>query len=451
VIEERDIQDRVADLFFGDVPMGVLAVDAELRVMWSNDSTAWFVGLTAADLQGRFVYEFIHPDDLQMIAGSLGMRAAGRPSLATIFRSINTSGEVRHVEGTVMAHDGESDDLKFVIILRDPTPTLRIDDFIDSILHSDIRSGLKNLMAIAEAEKFQVSIHWNATATGFADVISSGPDVESLARHAQVEPVIRATLGGSTTCSLLADLGVESKGGRQSFYMYPIGSGADLGVLVGWFPHGTDLGPASHMFFKRTAKLGTLALTRYGIDTRLRHAATTDQLTGLGNRAALNARIEAALTQHEGCTLLLLDLDGFKSINDEFGHHRGDLVLVEVAHRLRSLCESSSVTAAVGGSAFAGRLGGDEFAIVIDGACEPDPLSEFVAAVRESLTRPIRDQDSGGVNHFSIGVSIGKATANDATDVGGILAAADAAMYAEKRSRVSLISQRSLVVEVSES
>jgi diguanylate cyclase (GGDEF)-like protein/PAS domain S-box-containing protein len=151
----------------------------------------------------------------------------------------------------------------------------------------------------------------------------------------------------------------------------------------------------------------------------LRHQATHDGLTGLGNRSLLDQKLRGT-PPGEALGVLLVDLDGFKPINDERGHHAGDQVLVTVAQRLAAL-------AGAGGSAI--RLGGDEFAVLLPGAgrAAAESLAERLT---EALAEPIA-LPGGPVR---VGASVG-ASAGAAGDAERLLREADAAMYRIKADR----------------
>ena len=146
---------------------------------------------------------------------------------------------------------------------------------------------------------------------------------------------------------------------------------------------------------------------------RIERAAHTDPLTGLANRAGLVHHI--ARPGLAGGTVMLLDLDAFKLVNDTHGHAAGDKVLAVTAQRLHTLMPHGSVVA---------RLGGDEFVV----ALPPGTNAAGIArALRERLTAPI---EIVGGSAVSVGASIGVAAgAQCLTDA---LAAADAAMYRAK-------------------
>jgi diguanylate cyclase (GGDEF)-like protein len=164
------------------------------------------------------------------------------------------------------------------------------------------------------------------------------------------------------------------------------------------------------------------------LQEELRHQAMHDALTGLPNRTLFLDRAENALRLADRTqrwpAVLYLDLDGFKPVNDTYGHEAGDLVLQTFAQRLRG-CLRSADTAA--------RLGGDEFAVLVHGPIDADGLDRVVGRIRAELARPI---DLGGRRQAAVGASIGATIAGAGTDdVETLLRRADAAMYTAKRAR----------------
>ncbi|WP_122979607.1 GGDEF domain-containing protein [Actinoplanes teichomyceticus] len=150
----------------------------------------------------------------------------------------------------------------------------------------------------------------------------------------------------------------------------------------------------------------------------LRFRAEHDPLTGLANRARFEESAERALepAADRPVALLLLDLDGFKPVNDTYGHEAGDRVLVEVARRLRRAAGPDDVVA---------RLGGDEFAVLTAG--DPGPLAERVLG---SFTAPFEL----GEAQARIGASVGVAGCRPGEHgVGQLVRDADVAMYEAKR------------------
>jgi diguanylate cyclase (GGDEF)-like protein len=162
------------------------------------------------------------------------------------------------------------------------------------------------------------------------------------------------------------------------------------------------------------------------IRAALAHQAEHDQLTGLSNRPALRARLEIALLRARGYgpVVFYLDLNGFKQINDRYGHASGDVVLVEFARRL---------LAAVRPQDTAARLGGDEFVVL----CEDLSGEADALAVADRLAALVAEPVCCGEDSYRIGVSIGMASMAETgrADADVLLATADRRMYAEKLSR----------------
>jgi len=162
-------------------------------------------------------------------------------------------------------------------------------------------------------------------------------------------------------------------------------------------------------------------------EAKIAYMAHHDVLTGLANRAAVTQRIDEAAARHrrwgDPFSILLLDLDRFKHVNDTLGHPAGDALLREVAVRLRASLRETDVL---------GRLGGDEFAIIQAG--EPDQrgaAASFAERITEVLSEPFLI-DGHEVN---IGTSIGIALAPEhAKDPDGLLKMADLALYRAKSS-----------------
>jgi diguanylate cyclase (GGDEF)-like protein len=155
-------------------------------------------------------------------------------------------------------------------------------------------------------------------------------------------------------------------------------------------------------------------------------AALHDSLTGLPNRAMFREHLAKALARAErgdrNLALLFVDLNGFKAVNDNFGHLVGDDLLRTVARRLTSTVRAGD---------FVSRFGGDEFTVILEN-CELDRLPEIVQRFSKALEAPI---EIGG-QQMRISASIGIVTYPESATNGDVLIQmADAAMYAAKRDR----------------
>jgi diguanylate cyclase (GGDEF)-like protein/PAS domain S-box-containing protein len=152
------------------------------------------------------------------------------------------------------------------------------------------------------------------------------------------------------------------------------------------------------------------------LERTLEHRAFHDELTGLPNRALLLDRLQQALSRSDEVALLFCDLDGFKAVNDAYGHEAGNVVLKAVAGRMAGIVRSVDTVA---------RLAGDEFAVLIEGATR-----EEVAGVADRIVDAVAEGVSIGEQDVSVGVSVGLAWPHP-DDADG-LADADLAMYAAK-------------------
>lgn len=160
-------------------------------------------------------------------------------------------------------------------------------------------------------------------------------------------------------------------------------------------------------------------------EQRLKEMALIDELTGLPNRRLLADRLSQCITkaQREPAlfALLHIDLDGFKLVNDSFGHDTGDALLGKVAQRLKGRYRQSDTLA---------RIGGDEFALILDGIQDRGDAQRAAELALDAL------RDSFDVNGHAIHInaSVGISVFPDASDYGQLLQQAGVAMYAAKRN-----------------
>jgi diguanylate cyclase (GGDEF)-like protein/PAS domain S-box-containing protein len=164
---------------------------------------------------------------------------------------------------------------------------------------------------------------------------------------------------------------------------------------------------------------------RRRLQERLERLAHYDPLTALPNRALFFDRLEGAVArarrEERRFALLFIDLDGFKAVNDRFGHDAGDYLLFEIARRLRGAIRDSDT---------AGRMGGDEFTVLLENITRPEDAVAVADKIREALTEPAMIPAGAAVR---VGASVGIAVfPEDGADGESILKAADSAMYAIK-------------------
>ncbi|RBY92229.1 GGDEF domain-containing protein [Blastococcus sp. TBT05-19] len=203
----------------------------------------------------------------------------------------------------------------------------------------------------------------------------------------------------------------------------PDGSDVPVQITASWVPETAD-GQAAHLVL-----IVEDITERKALEAQLVHRSLHDPLTGLPNRLLFHDRLRHALDRgHRENTptcVLVIDLDGFKAINDELGHPMGDLVLVSFADRLRSVLRASDTAA---------RLGGDEFSIVCENTQRDDAVA-LADRLRTTVTEPLELEGA----RVPVGISIGIGTARGGEapeDVyERLVRAADDDMYADKSRR----------------
>ncbi len=223
------------------------------------------------------------------------------------------------------------------------------------------------------------------------------------------------------------DVGVASLIGPGAELVVPLDAGSErMAVLVLGSRISDKLYGRAELELAGTLSFAAaIALKNSELVEQLHSAATTDELTGLYNRRALEERLGAEISRslrHQLHTsVLLLDLDRFKTVNDTMGHAAGDRLLIQVAKILKQQCRALDVV---------GRLGGDEFLVILP-MTKPTEAQVFVARVQSSLSEMEKTSPEFGPCTLSMGIA---ESPRHGTTVGSILAAADTALYKAKRA-----------------
>jgi diguanylate cyclase (GGDEF)-like protein/PAS domain S-box-containing protein len=220
-----------------------------------------------------------------------------------------------------------------------------------------------------------------------------------------------------------ADLARHVSDGERDDYEHELRVVGRDGAIIWVEAHGRPLRDEEGQFRGMSGTLTDITLRRE-LEERLLRQAFHDDLTGLPNRALFRDRVEQALTRGSReprlAALMFLDLDRFKTVNDGFGHHVGDGLLVSIASRLRDALRPEDTIA---------RLGGDEFAIIVEDVATPKKaivLAERIAAV---FNAPFRFEDHEITIRSSIGLVLARGVNRTADE---LLRDADVAMYRAK-------------------
>jgi diguanylate cyclase (GGDEF)-like protein len=286
----------------------------------------------------------------------------------------------------------------------------------------------------ARGQLVQQAIHRNDGDDGELEELkvrtpAPGGPLERLLNNPSHEPMfIDAENGDPLLRELTAKLGAEAT------IIVPLAT-ADvlLGLLVVSVLERADRlkpGPDLVDRLSGVAAQATTALQNGALVDQITHQALHDQLTGLANRLQFTEQLRVAINRarqrNQSLTLFYLDLDGFKPVNDEFGHEVGDQLLVAVGQRLLGSTRSDDAVA---------RLGGDEFAILIHNHTSPEEADAVIAR----LTRAFQDPFKISGHELRLGASVGRAVFPiDADTADELLRCADSAMFQHKRGRSAI-------------
>ena len=256
------------------------------------------------------------------------------------------------------------------------------------------------------------------------DGLFVGPDFEACAKlNDEFRHIVFSAHAEDPNYARYSQLAIESN--LASCWWHPIRSidGRNLGTL-GFYYRDTRQPDALHrLLVDASLNLCALALEREGSREHIHRLAFYDGLTRLPNRRLLMSQAEsmlaAAASARHAFSVLFIDLDHFKQVNDSLGHAAGDILLHEVAQRLQASLRATDI---------AGRLSGDEFVIMLS-PCDTEQALAFAAQMMTALCEPVQIADVS----LTPGASLGIATyPQHGEDINTLLLHADEAMYEAK-------------------
>lgn len=416
----------------------VLIVAPDGTIQYCNDAAELWLGHPAPYWIGRDALDTVHPDDAQRAIESLAYTFAhDEPVAPSVFR-------VKTADDTYVALDIGALKLEagpfanhIVLTCRVATNAQLADEFleavatgapIDQILLLVTRTLLHPLW------EYEVEVHVRDQDRDHVVTSAAPTEPLSIQSHDPELPWVRARCLGED--QILLDLDplppdirdAARARGFETCWAVAINDPGDddHACLVVWSPEQIAPSLGQGVQLDRAKRLIGFALHEREQRHQLERAARRDLVTGLANRVRLFHTLNAALDAHQATngtrpTVLFLDLDGFKVVNDDHGHATGDHVLRLTARRIAEVSDDAVTVA---------RVGGDEFAIVTSFEDERrviDLAERLIDAVRAPL-------DLGGGTLVEFGVSVGIASASTTDTPETLLAKADAAMYAAKRA-----------------
>lgn len=406
---------------FGELfPVALVLLDANLEVVWASPGSEKLLGFAPEELLGRSVFDMVHPDDVGSAAGIANgvldhaEETLVSPAASTLVefpvRVLTAGGtwEQCSVSGRLLDGDGT-----MLGVIRSTRELHALDAVIAGLgSGGDLESVL---LAVTDLTcvQFKVEHSWVVhDADGPTTMVcrGCGCDPESAGRRlARLRDRLSSTV---VVEEGIWSLPVLSETGETLF-----------GALELAAPRPEGPAPLDVHLLARVASLASIAFARHRDDRLLIEAANTDYLTGLANRRHFESRLaeQAIAIDALPLALLYVDVDDFKAVNDNYGHHAGDQVLAAVAARLSHVVRPGD---------FVGRLGGDEFAVGAPGLAAHQAAG-FAERVRAAVERPI---SVNGVI-VDVTVSIGVAGAVDEDSLETILERGDDDMFIRKRTR----------------
>jgi len=333
-----------------------------------------------------------------------------------------------------------------VVPITDAAGRVRLAAAISTDVTERERAHAGQARLAALAEQALVTLEpvglWQLATTVLADQLGAAaalyeptlcePDVvapaDGLRLSASVgSPLPEAIAGGvlstvfQTGCATVQP--VESPGGWRTLAA-PVGRPGTCAAVVAVHRRAADAEPFTARdadFLGAVASVLGSAAARFAAERELRRRSTHDALTDLPNRSWLLDRLALSLEQHR-TGLIFIDLDGFKTVNDTYGHQAGDQLLRKVAHRLRAAVRPDDLVA---------RLAGDEFAVLCERVDSPEAVERLAQRLLVAIEEPVALAEAPVRISASAGMALSCA---DLVDPDRLLNASDIAMYAAKRA-----------------
>jgi diguanylate cyclase (GGDEF)-like protein/PAS domain S-box-containing protein len=429
---------------FEESPIGIVMLDRRLGVLRVNDALCRLLGRDAAQIVGRSILEFTHPDDVAPSRAWNESRSRGNVLAPLVKRYVRPDGSIVEVQVTTTAlvepHDSEP---YFFSQLQDVTER-RCAERQNAVIADLGRRALgcadvvalmdEAVRSVREILATTLCIIARCSADGAVRLVAA--DGESLgwtigpgyptqtAYTLQVgKPVVSDDLLSETRFSTPPT--VLERGMRRSVSVPVPDRSGSRHVILAHLPAGLRRFTDDDVrFVEAVAHVVAGALDRAAAEDELRRRALEDPLTGLANRALLSSQLETELRHarrlHNRVCVLALDLDRFKIINDTLGHSAGDVLLLKVAARLAGCMREEDLIA---------RPGGNEFTVIATRTATDHAIAEVAQRLIDAVIDPFELDGREVFITASVGVAVSDHGSETPEE---LLRDADAAMYRAK-------------------
>lgn len=419
----RTIVDETAHAFVVIDPLGT--------VLYAGGSVERALGWPPEAVLGRNMVEFLTPEGIeQALAVVAEIDASDRAGAGVpmVFEIVQPDGSSRWAEiGAIPLLDVPGVE-GIAMRCRPWDGQERFDEFVAAVLADEPLAEVLALLCQSIASSMEAAgaaIHHGFDGTAFASATGSNVPKAALG---DIGPWHDVAGSGAVTEHVVDDLPYEvAEAARQQGLAacwtaaIPPSEGLAPAVLTVWRTEPRPMLRGHRQVLERSLTYVQLALVRHAEHQRLRHMAGHDALTGVANRVQFRTRLAEALSIGErDLAVAFCDLDGFKAVNDNHGHTRGDVVLIDVAERLRASLRVGDELA---------RMGGDEFTVLVRNVPDVEAAHHVVERLLAAVAEPFPVEDE----EVTLGLSIGIALAAPDSTADSLLNRADEALYAVKR------------------
>ncbi len=327
----------------------IMTVRTDLTIGFVSPSSASLVGYLPQELEGRPATDFVHPDDMdRAVLGLHGWASWGMPGGSSSFRLRHKDGGWRMLDMTASTAvvDDDDDDTLVAVYWRPAGYQHIVDTVLSRLLRGCTRAeALVPLLDVFDwsINDATVAIAWHEPDRGHQQVATTA--LPAALTGAEDDPGAPWRHARSTLRPLFESDGPDLDGarraladrhGRGTFWIEPVAdAGTPVPALVTVWNRHDGPPPEAHAQGMSLVRTNVELILRWSDQVAQLHAAAhTDALTGLPNRRSL---FDLLANDRRGGALLFCDLDQFKPVNDEHGHHVGDAVLCQVAERLQRL------------------------------------------------------------------------------------------------------------------